>query len=88
MSKVKARQADMDLGTEPFALAVESALDGDRIASERSKAAERQAEFDAAQMDLVPVNQNCRCFRPLASELFGHSQRCRDCGQLENQHPA
>lgn len=30
--------------------------------------------------------RRCRAFRPLKSELNGHSKRCAECGELEPAH--
>lgn len=56
--KTIARQAGFDLGSEPFALVTETAIDGARVTQLRSEIEQRRAEFAAAQLDLVPVNQN------------------------------
>jgi hypothetical protein len=73
-----ARQDALDLGSEGFALIVESADDGARIAAEREQAAARAAVFDALQLDLVLVNQKPQDPMKLADYLAAHPKAHAD----------
>lgn len=58
MKKTKAPQFEFGFPAEPFALVAESAADGESVTRSRRETEDRRAEFEAAQPDLVPVNQS------------------------------
>lgn len=54
---------------------------------QKIKALHRQIEvLIKRESQLIAAENPCKGFNPLPSEIYGHSRRCRDCGQFEQAH--